>query len=79
MLRMDARGPLTFSRQRQWIMGLRHGPGVIVPAHPCKSVSARLHPGWNGRTQFRLDCGGEDNFGVGGKRARLWRRVTVAI
>ena len=33
MLRMDARGPLTFSRQRSKVLGLRHGPGVIVPAH----------------------------------------------
>ncbi len=30
---MDARGPLTFSRQRSKVLGLRYGPGVIVPAH----------------------------------------------
>ena len=32
-LRMDARGPLTFSRQRSKVLGLRYGPGAIVPAH----------------------------------------------
>lgn len=44
--RIPARGPLTFSRQRQRVMGLRLRPR-LVSCRPisCRSASARLHPG----------------------------------